>query len=209
MIYNLIELENFHLETPSQWFFVHCKFSSNNEIVNRAKELHKVPLLVELARNASRKYISKKNTIKRLKRFRLILDQLPIDRLTRSTITFGTQTVSIDSKLRRPPLVPLVLLKMFLVAKPHLFKARLPPWMMAHVDSLICPCCVRHEITSVVIQGWILDPLTPPPSCGSVTVKTRHAHVNLRQKRFPLKSTPDIGIFIGNMRSQENSPRTS
>jgi ankyrin repeat protein len=63
-----------------------CLSNSNNEIANKAKELPPVPLLVELARNAARKYIARSFQIESPKQFYSVLDRLPIDKLSKRRI---------------------------------------------------------------------------------------------------------------------------
>jgi hypothetical protein len=63
-----------------------CLSNSNNEIANKAKELPPVPLLVELARNAARKYIARSFKIESPKQFYSVLDRLPIDKLSKRRI---------------------------------------------------------------------------------------------------------------------------
>jgi hypothetical protein len=68
-----------------------CLSNSNKEIANKAKELPPVPLLVELARNAARKYIARNFKIQTPKQFYSVLDRLPIDRRSKSIIALETK----------------------------------------------------------------------------------------------------------------------
>jgi hypothetical protein len=68
-----------------------CLLSTNNETATRAKELPPVPLLVELARNAARKYIARNFKIQTPKQFYSVLDRLPIDRRSKSIIALETK----------------------------------------------------------------------------------------------------------------------
>jgi hypothetical protein len=68
-----------------------CLLSTNNETATRAKELPPVPLLVELARNAARKYIARNFKIQTPKLFYSVLDRLPIDRRSKSIIALETK----------------------------------------------------------------------------------------------------------------------
>jgi hypothetical protein len=78
-------------DKPSPMVLMYCDPSTDLAMYLDDSSSIAVPLLVEMARNAARKYIARNFKIKTPKQFYSVLDRLPIDRRSKSIIALETK----------------------------------------------------------------------------------------------------------------------